>query len=169
MLDLATVSDRTILRLSSWVPSHNFSGPVVWEGRPLPLQVGQVLDGEPRALCTSPQEWLLVLSRTDVTRLRGAVASELSRQGLALVDLTPGLRILELRGPATREILSKSCGLDLHPQIFGVGQCARTRFANIPVVIDSTQATDAFDLYVAHSYLAYLRSWLEDAALGSDR
>jgi sarcosine oxidase, subunit gamma len=164
MPDITTVTGRTLLRLSSWLPSASFSGPVVWEGRALPLRAGHVLNGEPRALCTAPQEWLLVFPTTDVTGLRQAVESDLSRQSLALVDLTSGLRVLELRGSAARDILSKSCGLDFDPRAFGAGQCARTRFANIPVLIDCTQPTDVFELYVARSYCAYLQSWLEDAA-----
>ncbi len=161
--DLSPKSDRSILRLKSW--TQNPATPrAVWEGRELPTKVGQVLDGDTRVLCTGPADWLLVMPPTNVARLRNVAAPELTSQGLALVDLTGGLKILEVRGVGAWEVLRKACGLDLDPQCFGARQCARTRCANIPVVIECIQAGDLFELYVARSHGAYLESWLEDAA-----
>jgi sarcosine oxidase subunit gamma len=62
-------------------------------------------------------------------------------------------------------VLSKSCGLDFHPRRFALGHCARTRFAQIPVLIDCVDALPRFELYVQKSYSHYLEDWLIDAAL----
>jgi sarcosine oxidase subunit gamma len=78
--------------------------------------------------------------------------------------MTDGLTAFRLQGPLTRELLSKGCGLDLHPQSLPPGRCARTRLAQIPVVMDFLDDSSDIDLYVARSYGAYLHSWLTDAA-----
>jgi sarcosine oxidase subunit gamma len=70
-----------------------------------------------------------------------------------------------VRGSAARELLSKGCGLDLHPESFPAGHCARARFAQIPVVIECLEEPPRFEMTVARSYLQYLQSWLEDAAV----
>jgi sarcosine oxidase subunit gamma len=75
---------------------------------------------------------------------------------------------LRVQRPDARELLSKGCGLDLHPRFFAPDQCARTRFAQIPVVIDCLNGPSRFELYVARSHLSYLHSWLVDAAAEFD-
>jgi len=101
---------------------------------------------------------------TDVVRLRNVWAPELTAQNLALVDLTDGLVVFEVSGSAARDVLSKSCGLNFHPRRFCTGHCARSRFAQIPVVIDCTQDSGVFELYAPRSYAQYLKDWLDDAS-----
>jgi sarcosine oxidase subunit gamma len=62
-------------------------------------------------------------------------------------------------------LLSKGCGLDLHPRSFPAGRCARTRFAQIPVVLDCPDEDSRFDMYAGRSYRQYLHEWLLDAAV----
>jgi sarcosine oxidase subunit gamma len=109
----------------------------------------------------------MVYAPTRIARLRSILAPELAAaQSLALVDLTAGLVVFEVSGSAVREILAKSCGLNFHPRRFGPGHCARTRFAQIPVVIDCIQDPGIFELYAPRSYLHYLKDWVCDAAQG---
>jgi sarcosine oxidase subunit gamma len=91
-------------------------------------------------------------------------ARDLRSQGHASVDVTDGIAVLEVQGRATRALLSKGCGLDFHPQSFPTARCARTRFAKITLVIECVDQSPRFYLYVARSYLHYLRAWLIDAA-----
>ena len=134
-IQITTLADRTVLRLKSWLPTPPAGLPA-------------------RTLCIGPGDWLIVSS--------GSSAPEISGSGLALVDLSDGLVALAVSGPAAREVLSKGCGLDLHR--FAAGKCTRTRFAQIPVVLECLDET-RFELHVARSYLHYLRAWLTDAAL----
>ena len=162
VIQISPVSGRSVLRLRSWLPEFSRGGkPVILDGRELPAQVGEILPGQVRALCVSPGEWLLVSTESDWPQ---PLRPEESTQGLVLVDLTDGLAIIDVRGSAAREILCKGCGLDLHPRSFPAGRCARTRFAQIPVVVECL-GPSRFELYVARSYLHYLHSWLEDAAV----
>jgi heterotetrameric sarcosine oxidase gamma subunit len=107
---------------------------------------------------------LLSGSPTPVDRLRNGWAPELTAQHLSLVDLTPGLAVLELSGSEVRDVLAGSCGVDFEVRQFPEGSCARTRLAQIPVVIDCIQGSGTFELYVPRSYESYLTNLLLDAA-----
>src|SRR5215213_6271863 len=162
VVQITAISGRSVLRLRSWLREFSRGGkPVMLHGRELPAQVGQILTGEVRALCVSPGEWLVVSTQSNSRR---PLPPDESTQGLVLVDLTDGLAIIDVGGFAARAILSKGCGLDLHPRSFPAGRCARTRFAQIPVVVECLEPS-RFELYVARSYRHYLHSWLEDAAV----
>jgi sarcosine oxidase subunit gamma len=136
----------------------------VLAGRELPSQVGTALSGPLHALCLGPGEWLTISYEHTASNLREHFAPDLTKYGLAAVDLSDGLTVLEVSGSFAYDTLSKGCGLDLHPSSLAAGQCARTRLAQIPVVIEHFREPPRFELYVARSYLEYLRSWLADAA-----
>lgn len=157
---------QTSVRLTSWMPELRTGGKaVVLAGRELPTEVGGRLRGPIRVLCVGPGEWLMVSHQHHFMVVRDHVAADLTKYGLALVDLTQALAGLELRGPKARDLLSKGCGLDFHPESFPPGRCARTRFANVPMVIESREEESRFELFVGRSYLAYVQAWLEDAAV----
>ena len=156
-----TATGRTVVRLKSWRAARIDRAPLALAGCALPDSVGTVTDGLPRVLCTGPGEWLLVYAPTSTARLRNILAPELSFQSLVLVDLTDGLVVLEVSGSSSRDVMARSCGLDL--QRFCAGQCARTRFAQIPVVIDCVQDPETFHLYAPRSYATWLTQWLRDA------
>jgi sarcosine oxidase, subunit gamma len=162
---ITAMSARAVLRLKSWLPEHSSGAqPVMLAGGELPSQVGATVSGPLRILCVGPGEWLIVSHERRASKLREDIESDLTRYGLALVELTHGLAGLEVRGCDAREVLSKGCGLDFHPRAFRVGRCARTRFAQIPVVIDCLDESPRFELYVARSYFHYMHSWITAAA-----
>ena len=162
---IEVLSGRAALQLCSWLPEHTAgTRAVALDGRELPSQVGTTVSGQARVLCVGPAHWLIVADASAVAQLHEYLEPQLRQQGLAVVDQTHGLAILQLQGRAARELLSKGCGLDMHPRSFPQGRCARTRFAQIPVVIECVEEPAKFELYVARSYLAYLQSWLVDAA-----
>jgi sarcosine oxidase subunit gamma len=162
---IKSICGRTSLRLRSCLPEV-VSGQkaVVLAGRELPLRVGATRCGPIQALCIGPGEWIIVSQVMTALDVQTRFAPELTQQGLVLVDLTDGLAVLELRGFATRDVLSKGCGLDFHPDVFFIGTCARTRFAQLDVIIHCTGFEPQIELYVGRSYLAYLHDWLTDAA-----
>jgi sarcosine oxidase subunit gamma len=162
---ITTISETTSLRLKSWLRDHltGTRSPTL-AGRQLPSRVGETLTGSARVLCVAPGEWLVVSNGQPSAAMQAYFESDLSSQGLALVDLTDGLVRLEVRGVVARELLSKGCGLDLHARSFPADCCAGTRFARIPVVIDCLDEPLRFELHVARSYSQYLYSWLVDAA-----
>jgi sarcosine oxidase subunit gamma len=161
---VASIGGRTILRLQSWLPQRAREKPILLAGQEMPLQVGATLSGPTRVLCVGPQEWLLVSQERDAASMCERLEGDLARQGLMLADLTDGLTTFEVRGPAARELLTKGCGLDLHPRRFPVGRCARTRFAQILLTVACVDEPQRFELYVGRSYAHYLHTWIIDAA-----
>jgi sarcosine oxidase subunit gamma len=119
--------------------------------------VGTTSSAPFHALCVGPTEWLIVQPERYAPRV--------AADGLAIVDLSDGIVSLDVRGTAVREVLSAGCGLDLHPQRFPPGRCARTRLGHIAVVVECLDE-HCFELHVARSQARYLTGWLADAAAG---
>lgn len=165
-VQMTAVSGRTSLRLKSWLPQYTDGGePVVLAGRELPSQVGATtLFGPMRVLCVGPGEWLIVSQEHPASSLRERIEPDLAKHGLALVDLTDAIVALDVQGCVVREVLAKGCGLDLHPRSFPAEWCARTRFAQIPLLIECLDNPPRFELHMARSYLHYLHAWITDAA-----
>lgn len=164
-LQVATGTVRAALELRSWLPEHkNGEQSIKLDGRELPREVGAILYGPARVLCLGPGEWFVVSDEQTASNIAGG-AADVTTQGAVLVDTTDGIGVLSVSGPLAREVLSKSCGLDLRPHAFPVGRCARTRLAQVQVIVDHTDDAPRFRLYVARSYLQFLADWIEDAAV----
>jgi sarcosine oxidase subunit gamma len=67
------------------------------------------------------------------------------------VDYSDRLAVIEVRGTAARALLSKGCGLDLSDRAFPARYCARTRFAQLAVILECLDDS-RFELTVARSY-----------------
>ena len=150
----------SIVRVQSWdsaasVPSA--SDPVA--GVRWPLEVGTVAAGLVDVLCIGPTEWLVIGRNADGAELCGRLGTALGGSALSATDVSQGLGRIELEGPAVREFLLKGCSLDLHPDRFPPGRCARTRFAGIPTVL-RCQSPSTFEGIVAASHLGYLQVWI---------
>lgn len=163
---ISDVGGGAVLRLKAWSPDHvTGEKPVTLGSQTLPSETGATSSGPMHALCVGPGEWLVVSREDAAGNLRERIEAELPESGLVLVDLSDGLAQLEVSGAAVRELLSKGCGLDLHPERFPPGRCARTRFTKISVVIECLDGSPRFELIVARSYLCYLQAWIADAAV----
>ena len=153
-VQVTPLDKRAVVRVKSW-GADLVSSSLVPPG----------LGGDVQVLGFSPLEWFLVSDAIDGPKLHERVTQHLGQESTAVVDLSCGLKALCLRGPATRELLSKGCGLDLHPEIFPAGRCTRTRLAQLSVIVHCSDPVPRFDLYVGRSYHAWLCAWLADAAV----
>jgi sarcosine oxidase, subunit gamma len=114
-----------------------------------------------------PDEWLvrsaIAHSATQAApmeaRLRGAF------KGLyaAAVDIGSGYTVLEISGTRTRDVLARGCPLDLHPRLFGVGQCAQSHYFKSSVTVLPT-GENSFDLVIRRSFADYFVKMMLDAA-----
>lgn len=157
---------HALFEIRSWAPEHKSGATAVtFDGRELPREVGTILVGPVRALCLAPGHWLLVCEDESAAQLAQQAGASLSPQGAVLVEATDGLAVLTVRGPAARDVLAKGSGLDFYAAAFPVGRCARTRLAQMAVVIEHVDDAPTFHCYVARSYLQYLADWIEDAAV----
>ena len=149
-----------------------------WECElPAPSVVEQVLDiawpkatgtvasgGYADILCTGPTDWLIVSTDPDVEPLLERLQKAFERSAYRATNMSSALRRIPIEGTHARALLSKGGGLDVHPQAFPPGRCARTRLAGMPVIVRCTEES-TFQCIVAASYADYLDSWLADAAL----
>jgi len=160
---LEVLGPQTKLQIQAW--QSDTATPATAQsllGAPWPLTVGSVNGKGTRALCYSPVDWLVVSDLAPAVLLEKFERS-LGETGFTVTDQSQGLAALRVSGGGRRDLLSRACGLDLHPKVFAVGSCARTRLAHVAVLIDAPDA-DSFTCYVARSYLEYLHDWLADAA-----
>ena len=132
----------------------------------LPLSPNRVAaSGALRVLWLGPDEWLVVADGDApdlVPRLERAVAGRRA----AVADLSSSRVIIEIGGDAARDLLAAGCGLDLHPRVFGPGQCAQTLLARVPVILDQLDDAPYFRVLVRRSYARWLMDWMIDAAEG---
>ncbi len=102
-----------------------------------------------------PDEWLIVAEGEApdlLPRLERAVAGHRA----SVNDLSSSRVIIEIGGSAARDLLAAGCGLDLHPRVFGPGQCAQTLLARVPVILDQLDAAPQCRVFVRRSYARWL-------------
>lgn len=132
-------------------------------GVELPVALTLVANGELSLQWLAPDEWLLVVPRGEEfaseRRLREALGDELH---YAVVNVSGGQTLLELKGAKVRELLMKSTSYDVHPSNFPVGKAVGTHFAKSQLVIRHT-AEDSWELVVRRSFADYIWAWLQDA------
>jgi heterotetrameric sarcosine oxidase gamma subunit len=123
-------------------------------------QTEQVRAQLPReCLHIAPNRWLVAASRSTPGALAANLASNLGTIA-AIADQSGGTHVLRLRGVHVRDALAKICRLDLAPEAFAVGNCARTIMAQIPVLVSRPELVSTFDLFVpvtlAHAFVEHL-------------
>ena len=74
-----------------------------------------------------------------------------------------GYVTLSLAGKRAADVLAKGMTLDLAPDRFPAGCCARSLLAKIPVLLHRPGDDLAYEITVARSYSDYAWRWLDDA------
>jgi sarcosine oxidase subunit gamma len=114
-----------------------------------------------------PDEWLVRSaashSATQAAPLEGKLREVFKGLFAAAVDIGSGYTVLEISGTRTRDVLARGCPLDLHPRLFGVGQCAQSHYFKAPVTVLPT-GDDSFDLVIRRSFADYFVKMMLDAA-----
>ena len=127
-------------------------------------------DVERHALWLAPDEWLVVGPAGCEDRLERDCRDALGRATGAVVDVSANRTIVELSGPAARDILEAGCAIDLHPRAFRAGCCAQTVIARTGVILHQVTDEPQYRLFVRPSFARYLAAWLLDASsAGSGR
>jgi sarcosine oxidase subunit gamma len=133
----------------------------------LPTQAGRCVGDDPAALWMSPEGWLLTSKSVTGPGLQAIAQKACNDFSAAAIDVSDALVAIELHGPRSRELLARGCGLDLSTRALGVGQCVRTRLAQLAVIV-RPMAEDIVELIVDRGPAAWLCGWIEDAATGLD-
>jgi len=117
--------------------------------------------GDQLTLCVRPQRQLLLAPAANPGVTAAAWQAAVAGVGTA-VDLSSGLAALHLAGPAAREVLVRSCRLDLDPRAFPVGAAAATVIAQVPATLAALSS--GLLLLTPASTAAHVRDWLAASA-----
>jgi sarcosine oxidase subunit gamma len=126
----------------------------------LPVEANTVVGDERKIFWLAPDEWMLVGSDAEMAGIARELTAKLENRHASVNDVSGGQVSYRLRGDNARRLLAKGCTLDLHPDIFGPGQCAQTGLAKAGVLIRPLAGNAGFDLIVRRSFADYLWQWL---------
>lgn len=133
-------------------------------GIPLPLAPNRVAASDAvRTLWLGLDEWLITAPAGAAPGLHEELAAAVGGAG-TIVDLSASRAVIVLGGTRARALLAKGCGFDLHPRVFGAGQCAQSLLAGVPIILDPLDAAPTYRVFVARSTARWLCRWLIDAA-----
>lgn len=104
-------------------------------------------DGSMSLRPAGPGQWFLV---SDTAADIDGIARSLADKAY-VVDQTCGRSRIRLSGPAVRQALAKGTGVDLHPDMFPIGQAAMTLIGHIGVNLART-GEDTFELLVLRGF-----------------
>ncbi len=110
-----------------------------------------------------PDEWLIITPTGDEANLKANLEKAVADFHAAVTLTGESMTVIRLTGAHARDVLAKGCPVDMHPRVFGSGQCAQTTLARADITMHRT-ADDAFDIIVRRSFAEYVWTWLEDAA-----
>ena len=133
-------------------------------GVSLPQQPNRWNGQDPLIWWVAPDAWL-IQSAQAANGVAAMARSACVSLACAVTDLSDALETIALEGPDGSAVLTRGCGLDLREESFGPDACARTRLAQLPVLIRKAAST-RFELVVDRSAAQYLEDWLRDAAIG---
>ncbi len=122
--------------------------------------------GDFRLFWLGPEEWLLTAPDLHAIKLIEDLTKETAAQHVSIVNVSDNRSCLMLSGPKSWIVLNKTCGLDIHPRTWQIGQCAQTLVARAQVLLTMTQESEPeFRLFVRNSFAEYLAEYLMDAML----
>ncbi len=111
-------------------------------------------------LCVRPERWLRLSPPAQPGTTAGAWRAATAGRGIA-VDLSSGLAVLHLRGPAVAEVLARSCRLDLEGAL-PVGHAAATVLAQVAATLAALPS--GLLLLTPATTARHVREWLLEAA-----
>lgn len=101
-----------------------------------------------------PGEWLVV-SETVAADTIARQLSDLGSVRAAFADQSDGRVVLRIHGPKVRLILAKCTAIDLHPDLFEIGQSANCQICHVAANLART-GQDAFEIIVMRSFAGFL-------------
>jgi sarcosine oxidase subunit gamma len=107
------------------------------------------------------QYWVITNDGDDLSLvLQAAVAPDIG----SITPLSHSRTCIFIEGVAARELLARGIALDLHPDVFGVGQFALTGLHHTPIVIHRS-GESRYELFALRTFARSVWEWLTDAAL----
>ena len=101
-----------------------------------------------------PGEWLVV-SETVAADTIARHLADLGASRASFVDQSDGRVVLRIHGPKVRAILAKCTALDLHPDLFEIGQSTNCQICHVAANLART-GQDSFEIIVMRSFAGFL-------------
>lgn len=115
--------------------------------------------GDFRILWLGPTEWWIVTTGGVEEKLVADLRQAFTGQHAAVIDVSESRTVITLSGAKARDVLARGCSLDLHPRVFGPGQCAQTGLTKANIMLDQIDGTPSFEIYILKSFGDYLWQW----------
>jgi sarcosine oxidase subunit gamma len=119
--------------------------------------------GSAALLWLGPQSWLYVNGDSSAARNFDAARRAINAAGGALFDVSSSYVAWRVAGANAARALNRACPLDLHPSVFGTGQCAQSVLGHINALFHEPDDA-SFVVMVARSFAADAWRTLCDAA-----
>jgi sarcosine oxidase, subunit gamma len=116
-----------------------------------------------RILWLGPDEWHAQSKMPQLKSCEPDLVTALAGVFASAVDVSSGYTVIRVSGLRAQEMLARGCPLDLHPAVFGVGQCAQSHFFKASILIAAVE-WDVFDIVVRRSFAEYVARMFLDAA-----
>ncbi len=156
---------RTLLRLQLGARSQKSVAALRIAGRSLPVAMNTWMGDDPVFMRIAPDNWLVESALHEAADLAQAVRAGCGRRSFAVTDVSDAFVTIAVEGALATAVLVRGCGLDLSPGAFGNAACARTRLAQLPIVLRRV-TSERFECHVDRSAAQWLYEWMEDAAVG---
>ena len=164
-LRLSILPLRTVLRLQLGTRSQKTVATLRIADRSLPAALNTWMGEDPVFLRIAPDTWLIKSALHDASDLVPAVRAGCGRRSFAVTDVSDASVTIAVEGAQAAALVARGCGLDLSPLAFGEACCARTRLAQLPVVLRRANPA-RFECLVDRAVAQWLYEWMEDAAEG---
>jgi heterotetrameric sarcosine oxidase gamma subunit len=164
-LRVSILPARTVLLLQLGTEAREAAASLRVAGRPMPLLPNSWSGDDPVFARIAPDAWLIQSALHGAAELAEAVRSGCGRRAAAVTDLTDAHVTIAIDGADASVLLARGCGLNFAIEAFGLSSCARTRLAQLPVVLRRI-GSERFECLVDRSVAQWLHDWLHDAAVG---
>lgn len=164
-LRLTVLPQRSVLRLQLGARSQKTVAALRIAGRSMPAAMNTWMGDDPVFMRIAPDTWLVESALHEAADLVSAVRAGCGRRSFAVTDASDSLVTIAIEGALAAALLARGCGLDFGPEAFGNAACARTRLAQLPVVLRRV-TSERHECLVDRSAAQWLYDWLEDAAEG---
>ena len=133
----------------------------------LPVVANTVIEKDGLSvLWMSPDQWLLLTENQDMQAKVSMLSGALEDVFASINDVSGGQAVINIKGDKALKVMNKGTTFDVHPSVFGPGQCAQTVFAKMNVLIFPKQEDNlAVDLIVRRSFADFLGRWLINACV----
>jgi len=123
-------------------------------------------DGKLIFLPLAPGQWMAISHETPAPNLSD-LHKKIDKLGYASLQ-TDARICIRVSGPKARELMSRGCRLDLHPDVVSAGFCAQTPMAQVGVLLHQVDDAPTYDLYVYSGFARSFWHWLETTAAQFD-